>query len=161
MNLDHRGACGCEANTGDGAGILMQMPHKFLAKVARRRASSCRSPDSTASAWFSARRIRRSARKASERFEKIVAEEGQTVLGWRDVPTDNSSLGKTAQASEPFMRQVFIGRGANCRRRAGVRAQALRDPQARAATRSATPAWTAHLVCAEPVVPHARSTKAC
>ncbi len=43
-------------------------------------------------------------------FAKIVSDEGQTVLGWRDIPTDNSSLGKTAKAAEPFMMQVFIGR---------------------------------------------------
>ena len=115
VNLDHRGACGCEANTGDGAGILMQMPHKFLKKV-------CGGAGHHAAGAGAIRRrhglhlagCRRAREKARQIFEKIVAEEGQTVLGWRDVPTDNSSLGHTAQASEPFMRQVFIGRGANC-----------------------------------------------
>jgi glutamate synthase (ferredoxin) len=52
--------------------------------------------------------------KSQARFEKIVAEEGSRVLGWRDVPVDNSMIGDTAKRSEPFMRQVFIERGANC-----------------------------------------------
>ncbi|HBB35509.1 MAG TPA: glutamate synthase large subunit [Cyanobacteria bacterium UBA9273] len=110
LNLDHRGACGCEKNTGDGAGILMQVPHKFLKKVAAAENIALpeagqygvgiiySSPDPT---------TRSNSRQI---FEKIVAEEGQEVLGWRDVPTDNSSLGNTAKASEPFMQQVFIKR---------------------------------------------------
>jgi glutamate synthase (ferredoxin) len=109
-NLEHRGACGCETNTGDGAGILMQVPHKFLQKVAAAEGVTLPapgqygvgaiygSPDPTARA--AGRRI----------FERIAAEEGQRVLGWRDVPTNHSSLGNTAKSSEPFMQQVFIGR---------------------------------------------------
>jgi glutamate synthase (ferredoxin) len=113
VNLDHRGACGCEANSGDGAGILMQIPDKFFAKVMAAQgvtlpgagqygvAMVYTSPDPAARA------------KSQEIFDRIVAAEGQKVLGWRDVPTDHSSLGKTAQASEPFMRQVFIYRSAD------------------------------------------------
>ncbi|GET42585.1 glutamate synthase large subunit [Microseira wollei] len=110
LNLDHRGACGCEPNTGDGAGILMQVPHKFLQKVAAAENMTlpeagqygvgmiyC-SPDPA---------IREQSRQI---FAQIVAEEGQQVIGWRDVPTDNSSLGDTAKSSEPFMEQVFIQR---------------------------------------------------
>ena len=90
MNLDHRGACGCEANTGDGAGILMQMPHEFLAEgLQARRASRCPPPASTASAWSSCRATRPSAASCEEMFEQIVQSEGQTVLGWRTVPTNN------------------------------------------------------------------------
>ncbi len=113
VNLEHRGACGCETNTGDGAGILMQVPHKFLQKVAAAEGIVlpeageygvgmiyC-SPDAT---------VRSHSRQL---FEAIAAEEGQKVLGWRDVPTDNSSLGNTAKASEPFMQQVFIQRSAD------------------------------------------------
>ena len=62
-------------------------------------------------------------------FAKIVSAEGQTLLGWRDVPTDNSSLGKTAVAAEPHMAQVFVGRNPATEGRGGVRAQALRHPQ--------------------------------
>ena len=115
VNLDHRGACGCEANTGDGAGILLQLPHRFLSKVAgASRVFTSASRASTASAWSSARAIRRHVKPAPGDLHKIVVEQGQQVIGWRDIPTDNSSLGATAQATEPFMRQVFIRRGANC-----------------------------------------------
>lgn len=108
VNLEHRGACGAETNTGDGAGILMQVPHRFFQKEAEQLGISLpeagqygvgmiyTSPDAT---------VRQQSRKT---FEQIVAEEGQHVLGWRAVPTDNSSLGKTAKASEPFVQQVFI-----------------------------------------------------
>jgi glutamate synthase (ferredoxin) len=113
VNLNHRGACGCEPNTGDGAGINMQMPDKPFS--ARRRclracAAGCRR------VWrghgLSAQGRARAApsRRSSP---QIVAEEGQTLLGWRNVPTDNSTLGATAIAGEPFVRQVFIGRNAD------------------------------------------------
>ncbi len=110
VNLNHRGACGCEANTGDGAGILLQMPHAFLQQAAsgvniklpaqgKYGVAMCfLPPDST------------ERKKCEKLFEVIVAEEGQKFLGWRTVPTNNSSLGATAKASEPFMRQAFIGR---------------------------------------------------
>ncbi len=112
-NLEHRGACGCETNTGDGAGILMQVPHRFLTKVAAAVGITLPvagqygvgmvygSPDAAARS------------QARQVFESIVAAEGQKVLGWRDVPTDNSSMGNTAKSSEPFMQQVFIQRSAD------------------------------------------------
>ncbi|HEY9727203.1 MAG TPA: glutamate synthase large subunit, partial [Chroococcales cyanobacterium] len=110
LNLDHRGACGCEANTGDGAGILIQVPHKFLKKVAA--AENIVLPEAgqygVGTIYSSPDPATRS--KSQQLFEQIVTEEGQQVLGWRDVPTDNSSLGNTAKSSEPFMRQVFIQR---------------------------------------------------
>jgi glutamate synthase (ferredoxin) len=108
VNLDHRGACGCETNTGDGAGILMQVPHAFLKKSAGFSllepewygvASLFTSPDGEARA------------RGAQIFARVVEEEGQDFLGWRDVPVDNSMIGNSAKASEPFMRQAFIGRG--------------------------------------------------
>ncbi len=109
-NLEHRGACGCETNTGDGAGILLQLPHKFLAKVAA--AANIILPEAgqygVGMVYASPNpEARQNGRKT---FEKLVEAEGLKVLGWRDVPTDNSSLGATAQSSEPFMQQVFIQR---------------------------------------------------
>ena len=113
-NLEHRGACGSEANTGDGAGILVQLPHRFLQKVARAEGFELpasgqygagivfTSPDLT---------IRAESRR---RFESVAAQMGQKVLGWRDVPTNDGTLGAMAQASEPFMQQVFIERSADC-----------------------------------------------
>ncbi|MDX2214393.1 MAG: glutamate synthase large subunit [Oculatellaceae cyanobacterium bins.114] len=110
LNIDHRGACGAEINTGDGAGILIQIPHKFLQKVAA--AENIALPEAgqygVGMIYGSPDPVRRE--KSRWLFEQIVAEEGQKVLGWRDVPTDNSSLGDTAKLSEPFMQQVFIQR---------------------------------------------------
>jgi len=110
LNLDHRGACGCEANTGDGAGILIQPPHEFLKLVAKEaRVTLPASGDYGAGMLFMppdrAQRV-----ECEKIFAGIVAEEGQRLLGWRTVPTNNLSLGATARAAEPLMRQVFIGR---------------------------------------------------
>ncbi|WP_026079462.1 glutamate synthase large subunit [Spirulina subsalsa] len=113
FNLDHRGACGCEPNTGDGAGILMQVPHKFLKKVAAAENINLPEPGQYGVGMIYSSRDPQQRQQSRQRFEQIVAEEGQQVLGWRDVPTNNSPLGATAQASEPFMEQVFIQRGAN------------------------------------------------
>ncbi|PZV15819.1 MAG: glutamate synthase large subunit [Leptolyngbya sp.] len=110
LNIDHRGACGAETNTGDGAGLLMQIPHKFLQKAMAAEGISLPEVGSYGVGMIYAAPDR-AQREASRRiFETIVTEEGQQVLGWRDVPTDHSSLGNTAKASEPFMQQVFIGR---------------------------------------------------
>ena len=109
-NLDHRGACGCEANTGDGAGVLIQMPHAFFQQVARKDRLTLPGPGEYASGLVFLPRNPTKRRRLTEVFEHIIQSEGQTILGWRTVPTDNSSLGETARASEPFIRQVFIGR---------------------------------------------------
>ncbi|WP_199245223.1 glutamate synthase large subunit [[Phormidium] sp. ETS-05] len=108
LNLDHRGACGCEPNTGDGAGILMQVPHKFLKKVAAAQNIHLPEPGQygVGSVYCSPDATQREL--GDQIFAKIVAEEGQKLLGWRDVPTDNSELGDTAKSSEPVVRQVFI-----------------------------------------------------
>ncbi|NUN65514.1 glutamate synthase large subunit [Pseudanabaena biceps] len=112
-NLEHRGACGCETNTGDGAGILMQIPHKFLVKVAAAENITLPAVGQYGVGMVYASPDPESRKNGRETFEKLVATEGLKVLGWRDVPTDNSSLGATAQSSEPFMQQVFIARSAN------------------------------------------------
>ncbi len=112
VNLDHRGACGCEANTGDGAGILIQVPHEFLAAQAARLGFALPAPNQygVGQMFLPKNATEREVVKAE--LTRIIAAEGQTVLGWRDVPTDNSSLGRTAVAAEPFMAQVFVGRAA-------------------------------------------------
>jgi glutamate synthase (ferredoxin) len=109
-NLEHRGACGCETNTGDGAGILLQIPHKFLVKVAAAANITLPAAGQYGVGQIYASPDRDARKNGREIFEKLVASEGLKVLGWRDVPTDNSTLGATAQSSEPFMQQVFIGR---------------------------------------------------
>jgi glutamate synthase (ferredoxin) len=112
VNLDHRGACGCEANTGDGAGILMQVPHEFLAKVTSKPGFKLpvAGQYGLGMLFMPKNSAERDGVKAA--LAKIISEEGQTLLGWRDIPTDNASLGKTAVAAEPHMMQVFIGRNA-------------------------------------------------
>ncbi|MGE3309650.1 MAG: glutamate synthase large subunit [Limisphaerales bacterium] len=110
LNLDHRGACGCEPNTGDGAGILMQLPHRFFAKVAPESGFDLPDLRNYGVAMVYLPRDNRQRRFCERAFERIIREEGQKVLGWRTVPTDNSMIGATAKASEPVFRQCFIGR---------------------------------------------------
>ena len=110
-NLDHRGACGCETNTGDGAGVLMQMPHEFLLDAAREAHIDLPSPGEYACGLIFMPRNPTQRRKLEEVFARVVQAEGQIYLGGRTVPTNNSMLGETAKGSEPFMRQVFIQRG--------------------------------------------------
>jgi glutamate synthase (ferredoxin) len=110
-NLDHRGAVGDEINTGDGAGILIQIPDKFLRKACRKiKITLPKAGQYGVGMVFTSPNVAK-REKARQIFEKIVAEEGQILLGWRDVPTCNASLGNTAKASEPISRQVFIQRG--------------------------------------------------
>ncbi len=110
LNLDHRGACGCEANTGDGAGILIQPPHDFLKMAAKEARISLPAPAEYAvgMVFLPPKSAQRS--ECEKIFRDIVTEEGQRLLGWRTVPTNNGTLGKTARGAEPFMRQAFIGR---------------------------------------------------
>jgi glutamate synthase (ferredoxin) len=109
-NLDHRGAAGSEANTGDGAGVLIQIPHAFLKEVSKKARITLPEPGQYGTGLVFLPRDRIKRRRVEERFEQIVQSEGQTFIGWRTVPTDNSALGETAKSSEPFIRQVFVGR---------------------------------------------------
>ena len=113
VNLDHRGACGCETNTGDGAGILMQVPHKFLKKVTALENITLPEAGQYGVGMIYSSPDPEARAKSRQIFEQLVEEEGLQVLGWRDVPTDNSSMGNTAKSSEPFMEQVFIQRPAD------------------------------------------------
>ena len=112
-NMRHRGALGAEPNTGDGAGILIQLPHRFLAAAAAEAGFALPAPSEYAVGMIFLPRDpdRRSAYE--RQLEEIAAAEGQRVLGWRTVPTDDRTLGKTARAAEPVVRQIFIGRGPN------------------------------------------------
>ncbi|MCX6045247.1 MAG: glutamate synthase large subunit, partial [Chloroflexi bacterium] len=114
VNLNHRGACGAEVNTGDGAGILFQLPDKFFRKLQAENALTLPTPLPELGAYgvgmIFLPQDETARRDFEQRFETIIREEGQAFLGWRTVPTDNSSLGETAKQGEPFLRQVFIGR---------------------------------------------------
>jgi glutamate synthase (ferredoxin) len=111
INLSHRGACGCDPLTGDGCGILTQLPHDFLqAKAADLGFSLPDAGDYGAGNIFLPRdEVQR--RICEHRLEAIVAEEGQRLIGWRDVPVENQALGWLARGVEPAIRQIFIARG--------------------------------------------------
>jgi glutamate synthase (NADPH) large chain len=111
-NLEHRGACGCEENTGDGAGILVQIPHAFFSKECAALGIKLPAAGNYGAGLVFLPRDAAQARRAQEILEQITKEEGQVVLGWRDVPTDDSSLGPSARAAAPSFKQIFIGRAA-------------------------------------------------
>ncbi|GEP45216.1 glutamate synthase large subunit [Brevifollis gellanilyticus] len=113
-NLDHRGAC-VEENTGDGAGILMQKPHTFLMKAAKAAGFELPEAGQYGVANVFTTRGGDSWAKTQETFAKVAAEEGMPVIGWRELPVNNSTLGKSAKASEPLVRQVFVRRHASCK----------------------------------------------
>src|SRR5882724_7123737 len=113
LNLKHRGACGCEVNTGDGAGILLQVPHMFLAGRCDRLGIKLPQPGHYGVGVVFLPTAGESRQTCERIFEQTVREEGQVFLGWRDVPTDNSMLGPTAVKSQPVIRQLFVGRGAS------------------------------------------------
>ena len=111
VNLDHRGAVGADPLVGDGAGCMIQIPDALLrdwaAKVGRAlpalgyyAVGMCFLPQDEAARAF-----------AIKRFEHFIKVEGQTLIGWRDVPTDLTGLGKTVIATMPVIRQAIIGRG--------------------------------------------------
>ena len=153
-NLDHRGACGCEENTGDGAGILMQIPHAFLKDACAGLGFQLPDPGEYGVGMIFLPDHREQRQQFEKIIEAIVDEEGQECLGWRKVPTDNMYLGDTAKASEPFVRQVFIGRSADHHGRPGVRTQAVRDPAARRKCHPLRRAAGRRIfLCVEPVVP--------
>jgi glutamate synthase (ferredoxin) len=109
-NLDHRGASGAEVNTGDGAGILIQMPHKFFLEACKSSRITLPEAGQYGCGLVYMPRNPAMRRKIEERFEQVVQSEGLLFLGWRTVKTNNSTLGDTAKSVEPFMRQAFIGR---------------------------------------------------
>ena len=110
VNLRHRGACGCEPNTGDGAGVLFQTPHAFFRAVCDPAGIELPDPGAygVGMVFLPSDPQQRAACEA--RLEKTVRETGQTVLGWRTVPTNDGTLGATARSVEPVVRQIFVGR---------------------------------------------------
>jgi len=111
-NLAHRGACGCEENTGDGAGILLQIPDAFLRNVTESLGISLPAFEEYGVGMVFLPQEEDDARRCEQIFEQAVTQLGQTLLGWRDVPVNPTGLGKSALASQPIIRQVFVGRNA-------------------------------------------------
>ncbi len=109
--LHHRGAVGADPRAGDGAGLLLQMPDAFF-----RKSVSFELPaeGEYAVGMVFLPQADKSRAAAEKTIEDFVAAEGQTLLGWRDVPVDNGGLGYSVLPTEPVIRQVFIQRGSNC-----------------------------------------------
>jgi glutamate synthase (NADPH/NADH) large chain len=109
--MDHRGACGCEANTGDGAGMLTALPHEFLTKVAKEELGADLPPAGKFGAgivFLPQKEDQREKCKAA--VNKIIAEQGQILVGWRSVPTepDKADIGPTARDAAPVMEHVIV-----------------------------------------------------
>ncbi|HEY6908502.1 MAG TPA: glutamate synthase large subunit, partial [Myxococcales bacterium] len=113
LNLEHRGATGAEKDTGDGAGILLQTPHAFLRRECQKLGLSLPERGRYGAGMVFLPPSEHGRDAINRLFEETVRSEGQELIGWRDVPTDNASLGPTARTSQPVIRQVFIGRGAD------------------------------------------------
>ena len=107
-NLVHRGACGCEENTGDGVGILTQIPDKFFQRVCKELDIKLPEFGHYGAGMVFLPNDPAQSQRCREMLENIVMEEGQEVLGWRDVPTDDSSLGPTAVSGEPTFKHRFL-----------------------------------------------------
>jgi glutamate synthase (NADPH) large chain len=111
LNLEHRGAVGADSRAGDGAGILVQIPHKFFAKKATELGFSLPAPGDYAVGVLFMPREESWRREIKEVFAEEIAREGMRLVGWRDVPNDNSCLGESVKPTEPFHQQVFIATG--------------------------------------------------
>jgi glutamate synthase (NADPH/NADH) large chain len=109
LNLAHRGACGCDPETGDGAGVLIQIPHQFFVRECEKLGFSL--PESgTYGVGMTFLPVEKHPRLQCEGIlERIVREEGLTLLGWRDTPVYASAIGRVARASQPYIQQIFVG----------------------------------------------------
>ena len=110
VNLTHRGACGCDPETGDGAGVLIQIPHRFFARECARLGFTL-PPAGEYGVGMTFLPVEPHARLQCEGIvERIVREECLAVLGWRDTPIDGSAIGRVARVSQPYIQQVFVAR---------------------------------------------------
>ena len=109
--MDHRGGCGFEANTGDGAGILMALPHTFFARIAHDELGiTLPEAGKYAVGNIFLPQILAERTKCIDTINTMIAEEGQTLLGWRDVPVDpvGADVGPAARTAQPHIAQLYI-----------------------------------------------------
>ncbi len=109
VNLTHRGACGCDPETGDGAGILIQIPHQFFVKECQKLGIELPAEGQygVGMCFLPVQQQQRLITKGI--LEKIIEEEGLTVLGWRDTPINGNAIGRVARESQPYIEQIFVG----------------------------------------------------
>jgi glutamate synthase domain-containing protein 1 len=110
-NLTHRGAVGWDPKLSDGAGLLIQIPDKFFREVMAKQGVKLPPAGQYGVGMVFLPRDPASRIACEYEIERAIKDEGQILLGWRDVPVDNSDLAEPAKKLEPVMRQVFIGRG--------------------------------------------------
>jgi len=110
INLTHRGAAGCDPETGDGAGILIQIPHTFFARECGELGMRLPEPGSYGVAMVFLPVEKHNRLQCEGVFERIASEEGLTVLGWRDTPVNGDAIGREARASQPYIEQCFVSR---------------------------------------------------
>ncbi len=113
-NLTHRGAVGADPYAGDGAGILIQMPDAFLRAECEKQGLSLPTEGNYAVGMVFLPRDASDRTRCETLLTEIIAQEKALLLGWRDVPVNNHDLGESAKLVEPFIRQIFIGRGVDC-----------------------------------------------
>jgi len=111
LNLDHRGAVGADPLVGDGAGILIQIPDALLRDWAANSGVTLPQPGDYGVAMCFLPRDPAARDFGVAHFEKLIAKEGQKLLGWRDVPINTNGLGKTVLEEMPVIRQAIVGRG--------------------------------------------------
>ncbi len=110
LNLDHRGAVGADPKAGDGCGMLLQIPHEFLAAEATKLGFTLPAPGQYGVGAMFMPRDAEGRKIIMDIAAQVIAEEGQTLLGWREVPVDSSILGYSVKPTEPVHMQLFIGR---------------------------------------------------
>jgi len=110
INLTHRGACGCDPETGDGAGVLIQIPHQFFARECAKIGFTLPEPGEYGVGMVFLPVEKQERLQCEGILERIAGEEGLTVLGWRDTPIDGSAIGRVARNSQPYIEQIFIRR---------------------------------------------------
>ncbi|KAF4516911.1 hypothetical protein B566_EDAN007999, partial [Ephemera danica] len=107
QRMNHRGACSCDNDTGDGAGVLTSIPHAFYSHIMREQQGIELPPEGRyATGIFFVDKT--SHEESEKRFAALAKECELEVLGWRTVPTDRSAIGEVARNTEPLMRQVFV-----------------------------------------------------
>ena len=109
VNMEHRGGCGCDPDTGDGAGVLVAMPDEFYRRVAVENKFDLPPLGEYAAGMMFMPSDLVMRRKCERLFERVLADYDMEVIGWRDVPTDGSMLGGASKAVEPRVRQAFVG----------------------------------------------------